>query len=74
MKKQQTKRQRIKEHRERILKGLITTLENDLYGTGAAYIYEPQGVFTGDLSDKEIAEIRKAGDAILKQLSGLIHR
>lgn len=67
----QTKRQRIREHRKRILEGLIETLYNDLYGNGATYIY-------GDVDEPEDeqreAEARKAGESILKQLKGLIHR
>lgn len=69
-----TKRQRIREHRKRIIKGLVTTLENDLNGNGADYIYGSDAFNNLIEDDQELAEIRKAGEQLLKQLRGLIDR
>lgn len=69
-----TKRQRVREHRKRILQGLITTLENDLYGNGAEYIYGADHFENLIEDEQEISEIRKAGDQLLKQLRGMVDR
>jgi hypothetical protein len=68
------KRQRIQAHRKRILKGLATTLFNDLYGNHSDYIYgsDHDDSFVED--EQELAEIRKAGEMVLRQIRGLVDR
>lgn len=66
------KRAGVKQHRKRILEGLAELFEHHLYENEAAYIYEDRAV---PYTDKdELAEIRKAGDLILRQLRGLVDR
>jgi hypothetical protein len=61
-----------KEHKRRILTGLISILENDLKGNGAAYIFEDQQ--GKQLSDVEVDKAVLVGEEILKKLRAMMAR
>lgn len=60
------------EHKRRILQGLITTLENDLNGVGAAYIYEDSN--GRPLSEVEVERAEQAGSELLASLRKMVAR
>ena len=58
------------EHKRRILQGLIRTLENDLKGAGAAYIYEDSDGHP--LSAVEVERAEQAGRDLLTRLRKMV--
>lgn len=58
------------EHKRRILQGLISTLENDLKGAGAAYIFEDSN--GKPLSDVEVDKAELAGSELLIRLKKMV--
>jgi predicted transcriptional regulator len=61
-----------KEHRKRILAGLIHHLQIDLHGNGAAYIYEDAN--GEQLSLKELEKAKEVGLELIKKLRAMAER
>lgn len=59
-----------KEHKRRIVSGLIAILEADLNGNGASYVFEDSE--GRQLSEPEVGKAVQVGEELLKRLKSMI--